>query len=237
MNGATGDWPAGWSVRWVSETGSTNADLLAAARAGAAPRSVLAADHQTAGRGRLDRRWEAPPGANLLVSILMDAQSRPAHQHTQLVALAARSACAQVAGVDVDVKWPNDLLLRGAKLAGVLAEAAGTSVVVGIGVNVGWAPEGAARLADAAPTVTPRTLLHAFLTALGTSLDDPVDVVHRRYAESLSTIGQRVRIERAGADDLVGEAVGVEPDGRLIVAAGDAEHRIDTGDVIHLRSA
>ena len=121
----------GWTVEHVAETGSTNADLLATA-AERPDRSVLVADHQTAGRGRLDRRWDAPPGANLLVSILFhDVPAHPS-ELTRRVALAAVDACAEVAGVDVALKWPNDLLVGDRKLAGILAErnAAG-SVVVG----------------------------------------------------------------------------------------------------------
>src|SRR3954466_13886918 len=114
-------WPHGWSVTWVAETGSTNSDLVPAAMPDAPDRTVLAARHQTAGRGRLDRRWDAPPGANLLVSILFrEGVDRP-HRITQRVAVAAAVACERVAGVRADIKWPNDLLLGEAKLAGILA--------------------------------------------------------------------------------------------------------------------
>jgi BirA family transcriptional regulator, biotin operon repressor / biotin---[acetyl-CoA-carboxylase] ligase len=81
------------------------------------------AAHQTAGRGRLDRTWEAPPGTNLLVSFLFRRLPVHLHQLTQRVALAARAACRDVAGVEPALKWPNDLLLDGAKMAGILAEA------------------------------------------------------------------------------------------------------------------
>ncbi len=86
-------WPAGWNVSHVPVTGSTNDDLLAAAAAGAPDRSVLVADHQTAGRGRLDRRWDAPPGVNLLVSILFRTVPSPPSTLTQRVGLAAIDAC------------------------------------------------------------------------------------------------------------------------------------------------
>ena len=146
------DWPARWSVSVVAETGSTNADLLAWAARGAADRTVLVARHQTAGRGRLDRRWDAPAGANLLVSLLFREIPETPHVLTQRVGLAAIAACEEVAGVSPVLKWPNDLLLDGAKLAGVLAQAhlgPEPAVVVGIGLNVGWAPEGAACLSTA----------------------------------------------------------------------------------------
>src|SRR5215213_8744390 len=113
-------WPAGWHVEVVSQTGSTNADLLAAAQRGAPDRSVLVTAHQTAGRGRLDRRWDAPPGTNLLVSILFHEVPVHPSELTRRVALAAVGASREVAGVDVRLKWPNDLLVGERKLAGIL---------------------------------------------------------------------------------------------------------------------
>ena len=235
MTSAGEEWPAGWHVRWVSETGSTNADLLVAGAAGAPDRTVLAADHQTAGRGRLDRRWEAPPGANLLVSILLRDVPAQAHLLTQRVALAAVLACHTAAGVEVMLKWPNDLLLDGAKLAGILAQGGastdGPFVVVGLGLNVGWAPPDAARLGD---RTNPRALLRALLE----SFDGlPVDITGP-YRANLSTIGQLVRVELPGGKFVTGRALDVEPDGRLAVLDDCAvTHRIDTGDVVHLRPA
>jgi len=230
---AAPNWPVGWNVGWVTETGSTNADLVVAATAGAPDRTVLAADLQTAGRGRLDRRWDAPAGVNLLVSLLLrDVPAHP-HQLTQRVALAARAAASRVAGVEAVLKWPNDLLVDNAKLAGVLAQA-GTSpegmfVVVGIGINVGWAPEGAARLGEG---VDPADVLHTMLTEFDAL---PTDLTSL-YRQHLATIGQQVRVELAGGRFVIGRAIGVEPDGRLSVLDDCAiTHRIDTGDVVHLR--
>src|SRR3954449_7504897 len=101
-------------VRWVPETGSTNADALALARDGAPEGLVVVADHQTAGRGRLDRRWEAPPGSSLLVSVLLHApaQSGPqeAHRAVTAAAVALARAVRTVAGVDAGMKWPNDVV-------------------------------------------------------------------------------------------------------------------------------
>jgi BirA family biotin operon repressor/biotin-[acetyl-CoA-carboxylase] ligase len=228
-------WPAGWHVDVVDETGSTNDDLVAAAVRGAPDRTVLVARHQTSGRGRLDRRWDAPPGANLLVSMLIREVPDHLHQATQRVALAAREAVASVAGVAAELKWPNDLLVDGRKLAGVLAQAGGsahggrpTFVVVGIGVNVGWAPQGAARLGDG---LDPLDILSTLLNSYDAL---PADVTGP-YRAALVTIGQRVRVERPGGL-LEGRATDVEADGRLVVIDDCAiTHRIDTGDVIHLR--
>jgi BirA family transcriptional regulator, biotin operon repressor / biotin---[acetyl-CoA-carboxylase] ligase len=149
-------------VRWVAETGSTNADALALARDGQPEGIVLVADHQTAGRGRQGRTWTAPPGASLLATILLRPPAEVVPYVTMAVALAASDAVADVAGFAPRLKWPNDLVWPGdgsgpdRKLAGILAEAdwparspaaAGWSeprpdekvvVVVGIGLNVTW---------------------------------------------------------------------------------------------------
>jgi BirA family transcriptional regulator, biotin operon repressor / biotin---[acetyl-CoA-carboxylase] ligase len=189
------------------------------------------ARHQTAGRGRLDRRWEAPAGANLLVSLLFrDVPAHP-HQLTQRVALAAVSACTELAGVSPALKWPNDLLLDGRKLAGVLAQSGGSGpqyVVVGIGLNVGWAPEGAALLGT---ELDPVEVLNAMLAAYDRLPDD----VTSAYRSALGTIGQSVRVELPGAE-VVGRALDVLADGRLVVLDEcGITHRLDTGDVVHLR--
>src|SRR3954452_9704987 len=116
-------------VRWVDETGSTNADALALARQGAPEGIVLVADHQTAGRGRQGRTWEAPAGASLLTTILLRPPAAVAGLVTMAVALAASDAVADVAGFEPRLKWPNDLVWPGdgsapaRKLAGILAEA------------------------------------------------------------------------------------------------------------------
>ncbi len=235
--------PPGWTVERVAETGSTNADLLATA-ADRPHHSVLVADHQSAGRGRLDRRWDAPAGANLLVSILFhDVPPHPS-ELTRRVALAAVDACRAVAGVEVSLKWPNDLLVTSrqregvtdAKLAGILAErSASGAVVVGMGLNVGWAPEGAARLGPpyTTATVTPIDVLAAVLAAYDAL---PADT-HERYRAALGTLGRRVRIELPSGF-LEGTATDVEADGRLVVVDTCAvTHRLAAGDVVHLRPA
>jgi BirA family biotin operon repressor/biotin-[acetyl-CoA-carboxylase] ligase len=192
---------------------------------------VLVADHQTAGRGRLDRRWEAPPGVNLLVSILFRAVPAEPGELTRRAGLAVVRA---VTGFDVGpvgLKWPNDVLLDDAKLAGILAQRSPAGpVVVGIGLNVGWAPEGAARLGDDRP---PADVLRAVLAAYDMLPADVTDA----YRAALVTLGRRVRVERP-SDVLVGTAIDVEADGRLVVLDECAvSHRLDVGDVVHLRPA
>lgn len=172
-------------VRWVAETGSTNADALALARDGEAEGIVLVADHQTAGRGRAGRSWSAPPGASLLLSVLLRPPAALVDACTMAMAVAAVEALEEVAGVTARIKWPNDLVHPGdgtgrdRKLAGILAEAdwpAGASasggprrpgpeerltVVIGIGINVSWPtrlPEELADVAIACSHVTDRVI-------------------------------------------------------------------------------
>ncbi len=142
-------WGGTWDVRRFDEIDSTNAYLRRVARDGAPEGVVAVADHQSAGRGRMDRRWESPPGASLLVSVLFRPDFDPSELHlcTAAVALAAAEACRRVAGVGPVIKWPNDLVVGDAKLAGVLAEAeflsGSCALVVGLGLNVVWpGPDG-----------------------------------------------------------------------------------------------
>lgn len=159
-------------LRWVSETTSTQTDVLAMARDGAPEGAVVVADHQTGGRGRAGRTWEAPPGASILASVLLRPASDRAGLVTATLALAAADAVEEVAGFRPGVKWPNDLVVetegRTRKLAGVLAEvdwpagsdmasgwrplppAEKVAVIAGIGLNVNWPAEVPAALADVA---------------------------------------------------------------------------------------
>ena len=228
--GLAGGWPAGWHVRHVVETGSTNADLLEVVDE-APDHVVLATGHQTAGRGRLDRRWDAPPGTNLLVSLLFKQVPDDPGELTRRVALAAADAAREVAGAEVELKWPNDLLLGGVKLAGILAQRSPSGpVVVGMGLNVGWAPDGAARLGDG---VAVPELLAALLRGLDALPADVAPLYRRR----LGTLGQRVRIELTDGE-LIGTATDIDDSGRLLVLDECAiTHRVDVGDVTHLRPA
>lgn len=227
---APGSWPEGWAVWHVAETGSTNLDLLAVSDR-LPDRTVLVADHQTAGRGRLDRRWDAPPGSNLLVSLLFRTTPDDPGELTRRVGLAAAHALDVLGVAGAGLKWPNDVLLDGAKVAGILAQrSADGAVVVGLGLNVGWAPEGAARLGTGhAPLDVLRAVLAAF-DALPADVGD-------EYRRRLVTLGMRVRVE-CPTEVIVGTAVDVEPDGRLVVLDECAiTHRLAVGDVVHLRPA
>ena len=233
---AAAEWPSGWQVRHLDETGSTNADLLVDLDAGlAGDRSVLVTDHQTAGRGRLDRRWDAPAGTNLLVSIAVSPVPSVPSEATHRVGLAALFAARRARpDAALTLKWPNDLLLEGAKVAGILAQRSSStdSLVVGLGLNIGWAPEAAARLGG---STSPAELVSAILA----ELDELPSDIGPMYRSELSTIGCRVRLEvpdHSGNRFVEGRAVDVDDQGRLLVATDSgATTAYDVGDVVHVR--
>ena len=236
-----------WDVRRFAEIDSTNRYLLDEARRGAAEGLVAVADHQTAGRGRFDRRWEAPPGSSLLVSVLLrptphgEAARVPSHRAVMAVALALADAVEEVAGVAPELKWPNDLVVGDRKLAGLLAEREGDALVIGAGCNVEWeafppelADTSTACNLEAEHSVDRDTLLDRFLARLAVELD-ALEHVPERYRARLATLGRRVRVERLH-DALVGEAVDVTDDGTLVVRRDDGtDERVTAGDVVHLR--
>jgi len=236
----SGSWPNGWWVSIVAETGSTNTDLLASAHDGAPHHSVLMAQFQHAGKGRLDRTWVAEPGSNLLVSLLFRFDStitRPTHQFTQMVGMAAALASKQLVAVEPQMKWPNDLLIDNKKVSGILAQGAPEFVVVGIGVNVGWAPPDAISLDQASAHVktTPVALLRSMLEHVDVLERLTSEQLHAQYVAHLATLGQHVRVEMA-THVIAGRATSVLLDGRLEVTDDIGEvHQIDTGDVVHLR--
>jgi BirA family biotin operon repressor/biotin-[acetyl-CoA-carboxylase] ligase len=247
-------WGGEWEIRWLDEVDSTNSSVRDQARRGAPEGLVVVADHQRAGRGRLDRRWESPPRANLLASVLLRPQCDGADVHlcTGAVALAGADACRAVTRVEPVLKWPNDLLVDESKLAGVLAEAEFTgsslaAVVVGIGINVAWpGPDGAGGtclddLGGTAQPVDRRELLGQLLEALAARrelLDDAAgrrvlaDEVRRRCA----TLGQVVRVILAG-EELTGLAAAIDDAGHLVVETASGPRPVSAGDVVHLRPA
>ena len=221
-------------MRRFDEIGSTNTWVMEEARRGAAEGVVAVADHQTAGRGRLGRVWEAPPGANLLLTVLLRPSTPDLHLAVAAVALAGRDAASSVAGVAAGLKWPNDLVVDdGRKLAGVLAETDGAgAVAVGIGLNVAWAPEGAACLgADVARD----DVLDGLLSSLGGWLDAGWAAVARAYREACLTVGRRVRVELVDGEVFEGTAADVDDAGRLLVETSVCLRTVEVGDVVHLR--
>jgi BirA family biotin operon repressor/biotin-[acetyl-CoA-carboxylase] ligase len=141
-----------------------------------------------------------------------------------------------VFGVTPEMKWPNDLLVDDAKVAGILAQGGTDFVVVGIGVNIGWAPEGAARLA-VDDEFGPLDLLRAMLPKIERLESMSTTELRDEYVRHLSTIGRRVRVAMIDGGSLEGVARGVDDDARLEVTLDDGTiARVEVGDVIHLRT-
>jgi BirA family biotin operon repressor/biotin-[acetyl-CoA-carboxylase] ligase len=220
---------------------STNTYLLAEAKGGAPEGVVAIADYQRAGRGRLGRTWTAAPGASLLASILLRPSGLAAdrrHLLTSAVGLAALSAVESVAGLVAELKWPNDLLLGDRKLAGILAEAEGDAVVVGLGVNVTSAPPGAAAVNDeAGRTIDRGQLLEALLIDLDRWYGRWDDVA-ATYRDRCATVGREVRVDLPGRI-LTGLAEAINDGGHLLIrpSGGGELVEVTAGDVVHLRPA
>jgi BirA family biotin operon repressor/biotin-[acetyl-CoA-carboxylase] ligase len=244
----------------VASTGSTNADLLAASGDGAPDRTVLIAETQTAGRGRRARHWVSPPGTGLYLSVLLRPSevAAPALGTLSMVAgLALADIARETAGVAADLKWPNDLLIRGGKCAGVLCEvgaAAPPAVVVGIGLNVGPLGDGvpagpgglpATSFADSGATEADRSALAvALLTrfaevearwrAAGGDLG--ASGLLAPYRERCATVGARLRVELPDGSTRTGVGHDIDRDGRLVVRGeGGVTFAVSAGDVVHVR--
>ncbi|QNE75380.1 biotin--[acetyl-CoA-carboxylase] ligase [Streptomyces finlayi] len=243
------------SVDVVDTTGSTNSDLAARAD-GLAEGTVLVAEEQTAGRGRLDRTWTAPPRSGLFFSVHLTPGDVPVRRWgwlPLLAGVATATALAQSAGVDTTLKWPNDLLVTvdGAerKTGGILAERAGEGVVIGIGLNVSLRADElpvptAGSLALAGAVSTDReTLLRAVLRGLedwygrwrAADGDAAASGLQAAYAAGCATLDRTVRAELPGGRSLVGEAVAIDGDGRLVLSTGDGlQEPVSAGDIVHL---
>ncbi|MEV2212859.1 biotin--[acetyl-CoA-carboxylase] ligase [Streptomyces sp. NPDC050997] len=251
-----------WSaVDVVPRTGSTNSDLVALAAAGKATEgAVLVAEEQSAGRGRLDRQWTAPARSGLFFSVLLRPSEVPVARWgwlPLLTGVAVAAGLARAAGVDTALKWPNDLLVtvdgEERKAGGILAERAGDDgVVVGVGINVTLRAEElpvprAGSLALAGAVSTDRDpLLRGVLRSVeqwyGTWREaggDPgLSGLQEAYAAGCATLGRTVRAELPGDRSIVGEAVAVDGDGRLVIATGaGVQQPVGAGDIVHLRPA
>ncbi|MCW2680439.1 MAG: biotin--[acetyl-CoA-carboxylase] ligase [Frankiales bacterium] len=231
----------GWRVEVLPEAGSTNAVVAERARAGQAAGLVVVAEAQTAGRGRLDRSWVSPPRAGLTFSVLL-RPDLPAAQWPWLSlwgGLAVAEALRERAGVDAELKWPNDVLVDGRKLCGLLAEVPEPgALVLGIGLNVTTSAEElphaqATSLKLAGARTTDRdTLLRAVLRSLTTVLGD-ADAARVSYRERCGTIGRMVRVELPAGRSVEGVAEAVDDNGRIVVDGVP----YGAGDVVHLRPA
>jgi BirA family biotin operon repressor/biotin-[acetyl-CoA-carboxylase] ligase len=244
----------------VAQTGSTNADLAALATAeDRAEGTVLTADEQVAGRGRLGRVWSAPPRSGLAVSVLLAPREVDPNRWSWLplvTGLAVADVLQQVAGLPATLKWPNDVLVGDRKVSGILAErlqlASGPAVVVGTGLNVSLAadelpvPTATSLLLEGSATVDREVLLRAYLRALeqrytqwrAVGGDPRAGDIAAAYRENCSTIGRDVRVNLPSGDVVVGRADGVDDSGRLLVHDTAGHTRpLAAGDVTHVRTA
>lgn len=243
-------------VQVVETTDSTNADVVAAVThdpAGWPHLSLLVTDDQRAGRGRLDRSWTAPAGTALAVSLVVDASTIPLALRGW-VPLAAGAAMTRAIrtqltghGGTAELKWPNDVLVDGGKICGILAEAVpGTfdTVVVGAGINT--------RMSRADLPVTTATSF----AAIGAECDDDrlladyvehfdellshlssggAERVHRDIEKLCTTIGREVTVSLPDGTSVRGRASRLDADGRLVVESGTIETIVSAGDVVHVR--
>ncbi|MEU2434953.1 biotin--[acetyl-CoA-carboxylase] ligase [Streptomyces rubradiris] len=248
-------------IEVVPRTGSTNSDLVARAAAGDVGEGVvLVAEEQTDARGRLDRRWSAPPRSGLFFSVLLRPREVPVARWgwlPLLTGVAVATGLARAAGVDTALKWPNDLLVtvggEERKAGGILVERAGDDgVVIGVGINVSLRADelpvpraGSLALAGAAGTDRD-PLLRAVLRGLedwygrwrAAGGDPSVCGLQETYTAGCATLGRAVRAELPGDRSVVGEAVALDGDGRLVIATREgARESVGAGDIVHLRPA
>lgn len=240
----------------VQETGSTNADLLARAAASTCDRHVLLAEFQGSGRGRHSRAWVSPPQAQIAVSVLLTMPGMGVQDMgwlPLLTGVAVVDALRAAAKVPAELKWPNDVLIDGRKVAGILAEVSATApdpaVVVGIGLNVSLTRdelpvEHATSLVLEGAEVSDRdTLVRAVLRAIADrwqqwhDSDWDVTELAEAYRARCGTLGQRVRAELPGGRELIGIATDVDAEGRVVIAPDGQPGTIAVaaGDITHLR--
>jgi BirA family transcriptional regulator, biotin operon repressor / biotin---[acetyl-CoA-carboxylase] ligase len=178
--------------------------------------STVIADHQSTGRGRLDHRWEAPARTALLVSFVLAPHP--------LLSLAAGVAAAEASGTGVRLKWPNDLMLGERKVGGILVEATPAKAICGIGINLTWAPDGAAQLNQ-----TRGPLLRRLRPAVRRWCSAPPEDILARWRQLSDTLGRKVRVELPGRS-FEGTAQDIDMRGELIVDGTI----VSAGSVIHL---
>ncbi|MFE1665566.1 biotin--[acetyl-CoA-carboxylase] ligase [Microbacterium sp. P02] len=247
-------------VHIAETTGSTNADLVAAVAAGAGDwphLSVLLTTDQRSGRGRLDRSWTTPAGTALAVSVVVEVGELPTPSRgwIPLIAGAAmtRAVSAQLLGTGnmAGLKWPNDVLVDGTKICGILAEAVPghpESVVIGAGVNTRMTQADlpvatATSFAVLGLEVDEDRLLADYLRALDEQLtaldasggDAAASGVLGEVEALCTTLGSDVRVALPDGSSLTGRAQRIDPSGRLVVASGDIETPVAAGDVVHVR--
>ncbi|RYM12286.1 biotin--[acetyl-CoA-carboxylase] ligase [Sphingobium cupriresistens] len=230
-------------LRFVEETGSTNADMLALAGQGGGDGSWLRAGRQTGGKGRLGRAWESPDG-NLYCSTLVRLRPSDPLPHT-LALVAANAVHALIAPLcrgQARIKWPNDILVDGAKIAGILLERAGDAIVVGIGINVTGHPEGLDRpvtslAAQGANDAQASTLYERLTQLFGHWLSiwraQGIDPVRTHWLLNAHPTGTAMRVVQPDGGEVEGAFDTLDRHGMLILRLANGQsHAIHAGDII-----
>ena len=238
----------GQSIVYYSSTGSTNEVLKGLAAQGAPEGTLVIADQQTAGKGRLGRRWLAPPGASLLMSLLFRPDLAPsqAQRLTMLCSLAIADAIEGLTGLSVGLKWPNDVFVQDKKAGGILTESGTTGgrldyVVVGMGLNVNLAISALPGLGGMATSLSQELgrevsrleLLRRILERIETRHKSlrRGESPHEEWAARLINLGRQVQVTTPQGV-LTGRAERVDADGALILRTPDGQRkRILAGDV------
>ena len=233
-----------WRVSVVEVTGSTQDDIAQLVNDKKAQSGdVIATEYQSAGRGRLDRKFDAPKSSALMFSFYIEP-TREKTDWSFLTLLTGLSAVFTLTALDPEssptLKWPNDILIKDGKVGGIIAQATSEGVIIGLGLNVGMTQDElpvahATSLALNDFSILDRNLILAsFLNIFEELLErwqDGEDLRHL-YNERSSTIGREVRIEHPDGSYKNGKAVGVTPTGELILEDGS---RVTVGDIVHLR--
>ena len=232
-------------VHFEEVTGSTNRTAWDLAVAGAPEWTLVGAHHQTAGRGRLGRIWEDVPGRALLFSLVLRPTWLPTDKAGVLplaAGIAMTEAAREVAELDVRCKWPNDLILGGHKVGGILAESRVSSgriehAIVGVGVNL-EPPENvelATGLGDIDASALLTAFLRSFVRSYGSNDGAFIRSIVAVYPQKSATIGRDVEAITTGGRRVLGRAVGVDDAGNLVVDTPAERVRITSGEVTHLR--
>jgi BirA family transcriptional regulator, biotin operon repressor / biotin---[acetyl-CoA-carboxylase] ligase len=233
-----------WRVSVVDVTESTQVDLLQLVSSNEAlSKQVIVSEYQSAGRGRLDRNFEAAPMSALTFSMYIEPKVDKAEWSflTLLSALSVREAIASLdSTISVEVKWPNDLLIGEKKCAGIIAQAAEKGVVIGIGINVGMkeaelpVPTATSLAIEGSLELDRNRILAAILNHFEVNLQiwELGKSFITEYKEASATIGAMVEVTLPGGDVLKSKAIGITDAGELLLDSGEA---VTVGDVVHLR--
>lgn len=256
----------GRRIELRNQVGSTNREAVTLAQSGVEDGTVVLADSQTEGRGRMSRQWYSPPGINVYCSVVVRKQIEPRHLSDWLcwlpliTAVASAEAIETVAGEHVEVKWPNDLLISGRKVGGILCESGMTGTgpfqVIGLGINVNGAQTdfpndlhetATSLMVHSGRTLDRNRLISQLLNELEVCLDQmlaaDMEKIALAYRRRCSTIGKRVKATRTDGSELFGlaEAIGIDGSLRILQQAIPPDTRVPTvhylrvADVVHLR--